>query len=124
MTRRRNNLGTKKIDTLEVGKWYQCNYSAFKKCSGSRGDFMSGSFILSDSEGNEFWVNTPNERSAYKAIGVMTACYAGSENKFVIDAVKVVKNGKYLEFAYKLREYIPEDDIDGETINPDEFESI
>ena len=124
MTKRKNVLGTKKIDTLKLNEWYQCNYSAFKKCGGSRGDFMSGSFILSDSDGNEFWVNTPNERSAYKAIGVMAACYTGNENKLVIDAVKVVKNGKYLEFAYKLKEYIPEEETCSETINPDEFEVL
>lgn len=118
--RNRNTLGTKKIDTLALDTWYTCEYSAFKKCSGARGDFMSGSFILADNDNNKFWVNTPNERSAYKAIGVMTACYAGNENKLVIDAVKVVKNGKYLEFVYKMKEYTP-DWTENEQINPDEF---
>lgn len=119
----KNTLGTKKIDTLVLDKWYICKYSAFKKCSGKRGDFMSASFILDDNEGNEFWVNTPNERSAYKAIGVMTACFAENENKFVIDAVKVVKNGKYLEFVYKMKEYTP-DEAENEQINPDEFSQL
>ena len=117
MARNNKPLGTKKIDTLIVGKWYTCKYSAFKKCNGSRGDFMSASFILSDENGNEFWVNTPNERSAYKAIGVMTGCYNENGNKLVIDRVKAVKNGKYFEFVYTMKEYIPD-------INPDEFESV
>lgn len=117
MARKTNTLGTKKIDTLDIEKWYKCKYSAFKKQSGSRGDFMSASYILEDENGNEFWVNSPNERSAYKAIGVMTSCTNENGNKLVIDAVKVVKNGKYLEFAYKLTEYIPE-------INPDEYEPL
>jgi len=117
MSNKKNSLGTKKIDTLVVDKWYECKYSSFKKQSGSRGDFMSASFILADTMGNEFWVNTPNERSAYKAIGVMTGCSNEAGNKLVIDAVKVIKNGKYLEFTYRLKEYIPE-------INPDEFDTV
>jgi hypothetical protein len=62
------------------------------------------------------WVSTPNERSAYKAIGIMTGARING-NKVSIDSLTVEKNGKYYEFVFSLKEYIPE-------INEDEFEDI
>ena len=47
------------------------------------------------------------ERSAYKAIGVMTATRING-NKVTITGLRVVKNGKYLEFEYDVTEYVPE----------------
>lgn len=109
-------LGNVKIDRLGVGKIYKVHYSCFKKVNGSRGDFMSASFIIENEKGVKVWVSTPNERSAYKAIGIMTGARING-NKVSIDSLTVEKNGKYLEFVYNLVEYVPE-------INPDEFESI
>lgn len=109
-------LGNVKIDRLGVGKTYKVHYSCFKKVNGSRGDFMSASFIIENEKGVKVWVSTPNERSAYKAIGIMTGARING-NKVSIDSLTVEKNGKYLEFVYNLVEYVPE-------INPDEFEPI
>lgn len=112
------NIGTKKIDTLEVNKTYPVKTCGFGKRSGSRGDFMSAYFMIQT--GNDIndvvFVNTPNERSAYKAIGVMTGAKVNG-NKVTITGLRVVKNGKYLEFEYDIIEYVPETD----EINPDEF---
>lgn len=109
-------LGNKKIDTLEIGKTYKVCYSCFRKVNSSRGDFMSASFILENDKGEKVWISTPNERSAYKAIGIMTGARING-NKVSITSLHVEKNGKYLEFVYDLTEYIPE-------INEDEFETI
>lgn len=116
MAKKNEQLGNKKIDSLQVGTTYKVNYSCFRKVSSSRGDFMSASFIIENADGNKCWVSTPNERSAYKAIGVMTGTRING-NKTTITGLRVIKNGKYLEFEYDLSEYIPE-------VNTDEFEDI
>lgn len=116
MSKNNEKLGNKKIDSLEVGTTYKVNYSCFRKVNGSRGDFMSASFIIENAEGNKVWVSTPNERSAYKAIGVMTSARING-NKVTITGLRVVKNGKYLEFEYDVTEYVPE-------IDEEEFEDI
>lgn len=116
-TKKNEKLGNKKIDSLTVGKTYKVNYSCFRKVIGSRGDFMSASFIIETENGNQCWVSTPNERSAYKAIGIMTGARING-NRVTITGLHVEKNGKYLEFVYDVAEYIPDE------INPDEFEEI
>ena len=116
MAKKNEQLGNKKIDSLHVGTTYKVNYSCFRKVQSSRGDFMSASFIIENADGNKCWVSTPNERSAYKAIGVMTGARING-NRTTITGLRVIKNGKYLEFEYDLAEYIPE-------INEDEFEDI
>ena len=116
MAKKNEQLGNKKIDSLQVGTTYKVNYSCFRKVQSSRGDFMSASFIIENAVGNKCWVSTPNERSAYKAIGVMTGTRING-NRTTITGLRVIKNGKYLEFEYDLAEYIPE-------INGDEFEDI
>lgn len=116
MAKKNEQLGNKKIDSLQVGTTYKVNYSCFRKVNSSRGDFMSASFIIENVDGNKCWVSTPNERSAYKAIGVMTGTRING-NRTTITGLRVIKNGKYLEFEYDLAEYIPE-------IDTDEFEDI
>lgn len=116
MAKKSEQLGNKKIDSLQVGTTYKVDYSCFRKVQSSRGDFMSASFIIENADGNKCWVSTPNERSAYKAIGVMTGTRING-NRTTITGLRVIKNGKYLEFEYDLSEYIPE-------INEDEFEDI
>lgn len=116
MANTNEKLGNVKIDRLGVGKHYKVHYSCFRKVNGSRGDFMSASFIIENEKGVKVWVSTPNEKSAYKAIGIMTGARING-NKVSITGLTVEKNGKYLEFVYDISEYIPE-------INPDEFESI
>lgn len=116
MAKKNEQLDNKKIDSLQVGTTYKVNYSCFRKVQSSRGDFMSASFIIENADGNKCWVSTPNERSAYKAIGVMTGTRING-NRTTITGLRVIKNGKYLEFEYDLSEYIPE-------INEDEFEDI
>lgn len=116
MSKNNEKLGNKKIDSLQIGTTYKVNYSCFRKVNGSRGDFMSASFIIENAEGNKVWVSTPNERSAYKAIGVMTSARING-NKVSITGLRVVKNGKYLEFEYDVAEYVPE-------IDEEEFEDI
>lgn len=119
MANKNEKLGNKKIDTLTIGKTYKVAYSCFKKVNGSRGDFMSASFILENEDGVKVWTSTPNERSAYKAIGIMTAARING-NKATITGLRVIKNGKYLEFEYDLDEYIPDDVPE----NLDDFEEI
>lgn len=116
MSKGKEQLGNKKIDSLQLGTTYKVNYSCFRKVQSSRGDFMSASFIIENADGNKCWVSTPNERSAYKAIGVMTGTKING-NRTTITGLRVIKNGKYLEFEYDLSEYIPE-------INENEFEDI
>lgn len=116
MSKSNEKFGNKKIDSLQVGTTYKVNYSCFRKVNGSRGDFMSASFIIENAEGNKVWVSTPNERSAYKAIGVMTSARING-NKVTITGLRVVKNGKYLEFEYDVTEYTPE-------LDEEEFEDI
>lgn len=115
-TEQKEKLGNITIDRLGVGKTYKVHYSCFKKVKGSRGDFMSASFIIENDKGVKVWVSTPNERSAYKAIGIMTGARING-NKVSIDSLSVEKNGKYFEFVFNLAEYVPE-------INEDEFEDI
>ena len=119
MSKNNEKLGNKKIDSLEIGTTYKVNYSCFHKVNGSRGDFMSVSFIIENAEGNKVWVSTPNERSAYKAIGVMASTRING-NKVSITGLRVVKNGKYLEFEYDVTEYVPEIDEEFEDITSDE----
>lgn len=109
------NIGTKRIDTLEVGKTYPVKTCGFGKRSGSRGDFMSAYFLIQtgENENDVVFVNSPNERSAYKAIGVITGAKING-NKVSISGLRVVKNGKYLEYEYDICEYIPE-------LDPDDF---
>ena len=116
MVKKNEQLGNKKIDSLQVGTTYKVNYSCFRKVNSSRGDFMSASFIIENADGHNCWVSTPNERSAYKAIGVMTGTRING-NRTTITGLRVIRNGKYLEFEYDLAEYIPE-------INTDEFKDI
>lgn len=116
MPKRNEQLGNKKIDSLQVGTTYKVNYSCFRKVNSTRGDFMSASFIIENDKGDKCWVSTPNERSAYKAIGVMTGTRING-NRTTITGLRVIKNGKYLEFEYDITEYIPE-------LNEDEFEDI
>lgn len=116
MAKKNEQIGNKKIDSLQVGTTYKVNYSCFRKVQSSRGDFMSASFIIENADGNKCWVSTPNERSAYKAIGVMTGTRING-NRTTITGLRVIKNGKYLEFEYDLAEYIQE-------INEEEFEDI
>lgn len=116
MAKKNEQLGNKKIDSLQVGTTYKVNYSCFRKVNSSRGDFMSASFIIENADGIKCWVSTPNERSAYKAVGVMAGTRING-NRTTITGLRVIKNGKYLEFEYDLSEYIPE-------INEDEFEDI
>lgn len=116
MSKNNEKLGNKKIDSLQIGTTYKVNYSCFRKVNGSRGDFMSASFIIENAEGNKVWVSTPNERSAYKAIGVMTSARING-NKVTITGLRVVKNGKYLEFEYDVAEYVSE-------LDEEEFEDI
>ena len=115
-TEQKEKLGNITIDRLGVGKAYKVHYSCFKKIKGSRGDFMSASFIIENDKGVKVWVSTPNERSAYKAIGIMTGARI-NDNNVSIDSLSVEKNGKYLEFVFNLVEYVPQ-------INEDEFEDI
>ena len=115
-TEKNEKLGNITIDRLGVGKTYKVHYSCFKKVKGSRGDFMSASFIIENDKGVKVWVSSPNERSAYKAIGIMTGARING-NKVSIDSLSVEKNGKYLEFVFNLVEYVPQ-------INEDEFEDI
>ena len=105
-TEQKEKLGNITIDRLGVGKTYKVHYSCFKKVKGSRGDFMSASFIIENDKGVKVWVSTPNERSAYKAIGIMTGARING-NKVSIDSLSVEKNGKYLEFVFNLQ-CIPE----------------
>lgn len=120
MPKKNEQLGNKKIDSLQVGTTYKVNYSCFRKVNGSRGDFLSASFIIENADGNKCWVSTPNERSAYKAIGVMTGTRING-NRATIIGLRVVKNGKYLEFEYDLAEYIPElDESDFEEIETEQ----
>lgn len=116
MSKKKEQLGTKKIDSLQAGITYKVNYSCFRKVNSSRGDFMSASFIIENPNGDKCWVSTPNERSAYKAIGVMTGTRINGRRTTII-GLRVVKNGKYLEFEYDLDEYIPE-------LDESEFEEI
>lgn len=116
MSKKNEQLGNKKIDSLQVGTTYKVNYSCFRKVNSLRGGFMSASFIIENADGHKCWVSTPNERSAYKAIGVMTGTRING-NRTTITGLRVIKNGKYLEFEYDLSEYIPK-------ISGDEFEDI
>ena len=83
---------------------------------------MSASFIIENEAGNQCWVSTPNERSAYKAIGIMTGARING-NKVTITGLHVEKNGKYLEFVYDVAEYIPDEieDITDEQENEPTF---
>ncbi len=110
-----NNI---KIENLKLNTTYKVCYSCFGKRTGSRGDFMSASFIIENAEGNKCWVSSPTERAAWKAIGIMTGARING-NKVSITGLHIEKNGKYLEMVFDVSEYIPEPEI-----NEDEFEDI
>lgn len=116
---KKNTYGTKSIKNLEVGKTYKVEYAGFKKASGSRGDFMSVSMLISNEDGNKVWVNSLNERQAYKLIGIMTYARING-NKISITGLRHVMNGKYDEIEVDITEYIPTND----TVDTDTFKSI
>lgn len=113
----KEKFGTKSLKNLEIGKTYKVEYAGFKKANGSRGDFMSVSFLISNEKGNKVWVNSLNERMAYKLIGIMTYSRLNG-NKVSITGIRHVVNGKYDEIEVDISEYIPE------TIKESEFEPI
>lgn len=104
---KKQEYGTKSIKNLEVGKTYTVEYAGFKKASGSRGDFMSVSMLISNDKGDKVWVNSLNERMAYKLIGIMTYARING-NKASIVGLRHVKNGNYDEVEVDLGEYIKE----------------
>lgn len=117
---KKNEYGTKSIKNLEIGKTYKVEYAGFKKASGSRGDFMSVSMLISNENGDKVWVNSLNERMAYKLIGIMTYARIKS-NKTSITGLRHVKNGNYDEIEVDIDEYIPAIDAnDFEDISTDE----
>lgn len=113
---KKTEYGTKSIKNLEIGKTYKVEYAGFKKASGSRGDFMSVSMLISNENGNKVWVNSLNERQAYKLIGIMTYARING-NKISITGLRHVMSGKYDEIEVDIEEYVPE-------IDTDDFEPI
>lgn len=106
-------LGTLKAKDLEVGKKYPVKYSTFGRKTGSRGAFISTSFIIQTGETDEecVWVNCPCENESYKAIGIITSAISNG-NKLTIKSLTPVKNGSYVSFQYDVEEYIP-DELEG-----------
>lgn len=113
---KKNTYGTKSIKTLELNKTYSVEYAGFKKASGSRGDFMSVSMLISNENGDKVWVNSLNERMAYKLIGIMTYSRING-NKVSIKGIRHVMNGNYDEIEVDIDEYIPD-------VNSDGFETL
>lgn len=109
----KEKIGTKSIKNLEIGKTYAVEYVGFKKASGSRGDFMSVSMIISNENGDKVWVNSLNERMAYKLIGIMTYARING-NKVSIKGIRHTMNGKYDEIEVDVAEYVPD-------VNEDDF---
>lgn len=116
---KKNNYGTKSIKTLEVGKTYKVEHAGFKKVSGSRGDFMSVSMLISNENNDKVWVNSLSERMAYKIIGVLTYARING-NKASISGIRHIKSGNYDEIELDIVEYIP----DSETIDENSFETL
>lgn len=114
---KKNEYGTKSIKNLEIGKTYKVEYAGFKKASGSRGDFMSVSMLISNEKGEKVWVNSLNERMAYKLIGIMTYSRING-NKVSITGVRHVKSGNYDEIEVDIGEYVPN------VTNDNDFETI
>lgn len=112
----KEKFGTKSIKNLEIGKTYAVEYAGFKKASGSRGDFMSVSMLISNENGDKVWINSLNERMAYKLIGIMTYSRING-NKVSITGIRHVMNGGYDEIEVDLSEYVPD-------INTDEYDPI
>lgn len=106
----KEKFGTKSIKNLELGKTYAVEYAGFKKASGSRGDFMSVSLLISNENGDKVWVNSLNERMAYKLIGIMTYSRING-NKVSITGLRHIKNGGYDEIEVDISEYIPDIDL-------------
>lgn len=109
----KNTYGNLKITDLEVGTEYPVKYSCFKRVAGSRGAFMSASFLIQTDPNNAeacAWVSTPNEKSAYKAIGCMTCSVNGFNSK--VTSITPVKSGNsnYLDFEINITAYTPESD--------------
>lgn len=100
-------LGYTTIDKLETGRFYPVLYSCFKQRNGKRGTFMSASFIIQtgDGESDKVWISSPTEKSAYKAIGVMTAARSITDEKLIISGLEVVENKGYRDFSYFLEPY-------------------
>lgn len=109
-------LGTKSLKNLELNKTYKVEYTGFKKASGSRGDFMSVSMLISNDKGEKVWVNSLNERMAYKIIGVLTYARING-NKVSITGLRHIKNNNYDEVELDLTEYISD-------VNTDDFEPL
>lgn len=104
----KNTYGNLKIADLEVGTEYPVKYSCFKRVVGTRGAFMSASFLIQTDPNNDeacAWVSTPNEKSAYKAIGCMTCSVNGFKSK--VTSITPVKSGNsnYLDFEINITEY-------------------
>lgn len=108
MNNKKEKFGTKSIKNLELGKTYKVEYASFKKASGSRGDFMSVSMLISNENGDKVWVNSLNERMAYKVIGVLTYARING-HKVTIDGIRHIKSGNYDEIELDICEYIPSD---------------
>lgn len=112
----KEKIGTKSLKNLELNKTYKVEYAGFKKASGSRGDFMSVSMLISNDKGEKVWVNSLNERMAYKIIGILTYARVNG-NKVSITGIRHIKNNNYDEVELDINEYIPE-------VNLDEYEPI
>lgn len=122
MAKKNEKLGTLKATDLKIGNCYPVTYSSFGMKVGSRGRFLSASFIIQTDENNEnskVWVNTPSEKDAYKVVGILTSALSNG-HKLTIKSLTPVKNGNYTSFVYDVEEYISE----GETLNPDDFETL
>lgn len=90
---------------LTVNGFFKVKYSTFKKVNGKRGAFMSASFIVEDVNGEKFWVSTPSENSALKAIGIMTSAINADGDKFGIIGLTPVERNGYVDFIYTIAPY-------------------
>lgn len=100
-------LGYTTIKDLEKRVVYPVKYSTFSKRTGSRGNFMSASFIIQigETEDDVVWISTPTENSAFKAIGIMTSQVLSTGERLGITALEVVENNKYLDFRFTVEPY-------------------
>lgn len=122
MAKKNEKLGTLKATDLKIGTEYPVQYSTFGMKVGSRGRFLSASFIIQsdpEDENSKVWVNTPSEKDGYKVVGILTSALSNG-HKLTIKSLTPVKNGDYTSFVYNVEEYIPE----VETLNPNDFESL
>ena len=93
---------TVKAKDLVKGKKYKAHYGCFKTVNGSRGKFLSTSFIIENDDGAKAWVSCPNENSSIKAIGILTGAKDENGNKLTITALTPVDSKGYTEFEYQL----------------------